>query len=82
MKLIECCQVLTEHGRKQSQSLGQLNMATYSKCHRGVPPSLTSGVFKAARDKNCVINNFYNMYSEAGSLDRDYMNEGDFKQNN
>lgn len=32
------------------------------------PPSLTSAVYKAARDKNSVINNFSNMYSEMGCL--------------
>lgn len=47
-----------------------------------VPPSLTSGVYKAARDKNNIINNFYNLYSEVGSLGRDNGNKGDFKQNN
>lgn len=45
-------------------------------------PSLTSGIYKAATDKNRVINNFYNMYSEADGLSRDNMNEGDLKQNN
>lgn len=48
-----------------------------------VLPSLISGIYKAARDKNRTIKNFYIQYVFRSRWSgRDNMNKGDLKQNN